>query len=255
MPGGRARKLHWCGQTHSVKVLAIGGGSVALGETEAIDREFLAQCGTERPKVLFIPTASGDSQEYIDGFTRAYESYGAVVSVLRLHSGEGLQKLEPVDAIYVGGGNTKMMLELWRKVGLDIALRSKAEAGCPVGGLSAGAICWFSVGNSDWPQYEGVPGVNTAPLEGLGWIELAVCPHTRDEGFRLREFENMLPQFPRLSGLGLDDGCALQIDRNRYRILASQEDSFAHRFASGSYSRLSPHADWRRLEELTRPVH
>lgn len=233
-----------------MRISAIGGGSVSLGETKSIDRAFLEQVTASPPRVLFVPTASGDSEEYIEGFQSAYASYGAIVSVLRLHS-EGFDPgCLDVDAVYVGGGNTKMMLELWRGHGVDTALRNFANMGRPVGGLSAGAICWFELGNSDWPQYEGIPGVNTAPLSGLGWVPLAVCPHTLREAFRLEEFQRMMDSYPHLVGIGLDDGCAIQIVDDDYRLIASIPDSVAHRIFRGSRKRLLPDAVWRPLADL-----
>jgi peptidase E len=48
------------------------------------------------------------------------------------------------DAIYVGGGNTRSLLALWREWRLDIALRSAYKRGVVLGGISAGMICWFA---------------------------------------------------------------------------------------------------------------
>lgn len=238
--------------------MAIGGGDVAAGETAAIDRVLLDLTGKENPHLLFIPTASGDSEDYITRLEIGYGRLGARVSTLRLLGEDGdretaARKIAEADVIYVGGGNTKAMLERWRELEVDRSLRRFLDSGRPAGGLSAGAICWFRIANSDWPRYEGIPNVNTAPLEGLGLVDLALCPHTRDEGFRLAEFTAMMREIPG-AGVGLDDGCAIQIRGDEYRILASQPESKAHllfsRDGAVDYTPMPPHDDFRAIETL-----
>ncbi len=240
----------------AIDIIAMGGGSVVLGETRALDEAFLGRSSVVRPRVLFIPTASMDDEEYVDGFTTAYSSLGAIVDVLRFHSGEASlarSKVDTADLIYVGGGNTKMMLQLWRATGFADYLSNAVQEGKPVGGLSAGAICWFRVGNSDWPQYEGIPGVNTARLPGLDLIPLAACPHTKNEGFRLSEFREMMRTEGGV-GIGLDDNCAIHVRGEEFRILASQPNAVAHRiqWVEGALQEesLVPHDAFRPLHEL-----
>jgi len=233
---------------------------VSTGKTLSIDRRFVAQADTAHPKLLFIPTASNDSEEYIEAIQEIYGNrLGCSIDVLRLWSEDRwlpriAAKISSSDLIYVGGGNTKAMLEKWRELGVDRELRRSIASGKPVGGLSAGAICWFRVGNSDWPQYEQIPNVNTASLTCLGIVDLAICPHTRDEGFRLSEFKAMMLDDAGV-GIGLDDCCAIQIQDEEYRIIASEPNSRAHLIYSWKGTQvhevLEPHDDYRPLTDLT----
>jgi dipeptidase E len=226
---------------------------MGLGETESIDRILIGLAGNDKPRALFLPTASMDDEGYIQEFQETYSRLGCQVDALRLHSQDDPRKIEVADLVYVGGGNTKMMLQLWRDRGIDRLLRGHLDKGKPVGGLSAGAICWFRVGNSDWPQYEGIPGTNTARLDCLGWIDLVACPHTKREGFRLSEFREMMASESG-TGIGLDDGCAIQIRGNDYRILGSMPECIAHRieWKQGRLvaSALEPHDDFRPIATL-----
>lgn len=243
--------------------MAIGGGDVLAGETASIDRVLVGLTGKPSPKLLFIPTASGDNADYIKSIEVAYGRLGCEVSALKLWGGDVLAAdarsvIEESDVIYVGGGNTKAMIGHWRDLGVDVALRAFVDSGRPVGGLSAGALCWFRVGNSDWPQYENIRGVNTARLDCLGFVDLVLCPHTRDEGFRLNEFREMMKK-ERGVGVGLDDGCAIQIRDDHYRILSSMEGSVGHLIywasdvlAEGELieKEMPAHDDFRPLAEL-----
>ena len=234
------------------------------GETLSIDSQFVALADKDRPKLLFIPTASMDNEPYVDSITSTYgERLGCEVDVLRLWSDDRwlssiTQKIEAADLIYVGGGNTKAMLEKWRELGVDRELKKAVFSGKPVGGLSAGAICWFRVGNSDWPQFENIPNLLTARLECLGLIDLVACPHTKNESFRLNEFKQMMQNESGV-GLGLDDCCAIQIKDDHYRLLSSSPGVGAHLIYWQSdeikHEKLAPHDDFRPLRELAdRPV-
>lgn len=245
----------------SPNIVAIGGGDVLAGETAAIDQVLVDLSGKARPELLFIPTASDDSETYVSTIETAYGRLGCRVSALRLWGEDGdaeiaARKIEEADAIYVGGGNTKAMIARWKELGVDLALKAFLDSGRPAGGLSAGALCWFRLANSDWPQYENIPGVNTARLDCLAFVDLALCPHTRDEGFRLAEFGAMMAEIPGV-GIGLDDCCAIQIRGEEYRILASEPESVAHRLFSENgevtYAILTAHADFRSLDALRSP--
>jgi len=240
-------------------IVAIGGGSVGDGETFSIDRRFVCLADAETPNLLFIPTASMDSPDYAAEIESVYgDRLGCKVQVLRLWSEDRwlpqiVAKLEAADLIYVGGGNTKAMLQRWQELGVDREIRRVVANGKPVAGLSAGAICWFRVGNSDWPQYEQIPNVLTDRLDCLGIVDLVACPHTSRESFRLQEFRHMM-QSESGVGIGLDDCCAIQIQGDRYRLLSSQPEAGAHLiYRHGDevvHQFLAPHSDFRSLAEL-----
>lgn len=239
-------------------IVAIGGGDLLTGETEPFDRELLRLAGVAHPRLLFVPTASNDDPGYVSAVEQVYGRLGCEVEALRLWSDDddlepAFAKIWRADAIYVGGGNTKALIRRWEEVGLRDAFAEYLDSGRPVGGVSAGAICWFRVGNSDWPQFEGIPNVNTGRLECLGYVDLVLCPHCSREPFRLGEFREMMKGEVGV-GIGLDDGCALQIRDDEYRILASLPGAVAHRIecVEGRLSELelAPHDDFRPIAAI-----
>ncbi|MFH0804049.1 MAG: Type 1 glutamine amidotransferase-like domain-containing protein, partial [Candidatus Zambryskibacteria bacterium] len=52
------------------KIIAIGGGEIGRPgfsvETTQIDREIINLTGKKNPRLLFIPTASADSESYYE---------------------------------------------------------------------------------------------------------------------------------------------------------------------------------------------
>ena len=104
------------------QIIAIGGGGFGrVIKDLKIEKYITSQSSSKNPKICFIPTATGDDQGYIDNFYTAFDSLGCKTShidffkrtiALRSH-------VLDQDIIYVGGGNTKSMLAVWREWGLD----------------------------------------------------------------------------------------------------------------------------------------
>jgi dipeptidase E len=214
--------------------------------------------GKTHPRAIFVPTASGDSLEYWEAFRSVYEAdLGCDVDVLLVAGAaapDGAdEKISAADLVYVGGGNTKEMLETWRRKGVDVALRRAGETGTVLGGVSAGAICWFSYGNSDAPRFEGRTDVQTCRVDGLGFVEGTLCPHTVREEMRTGDFQEMMRDTPGV-GLGVDDLCGIQISDSRYRVLSAGAGAGLHkvRWVGGEYRHefVAAHDDWRDLPSL-----
>ncbi len=132
------------------RVVAISGGE--LDTTEKLNIYALKLSGKESQNVLFIGTASMDSDGYFAGIKTAFGKLNCNVKELPLTKGELNtaeidSRLEWADVIYVGGGDTRMMMEIWKQHSLDKKLKEIYENDTAVlTALSAGAICWFLSG-------------------------------------------------------------------------------------------------------------
>ena len=137
------------------RIVVIGGGQLRRLETLPIDRRIVELAGRKRPGALFIPTASGDPEEYIHSFHDVYgRRLRCRTDVLTLTRNRPAPReiaavIRRADLVYVGGGNTYRMMRIWRRLGVDRLLREAAGRGTVLSGLSAGAICWFRIGHSD----------------------------------------------------------------------------------------------------------
>ena len=195
-------------------------------ENLALDRWLLSLTGKERPRVLFVPTASGDSDNYVQRFFTAYTSLECQPAWLPLfrRTGEGVQAaIEDADLVFVGGGNTANMLAIWRTHGVDIALRQAWESGTVMAGVSAGAICWFEQGSTD------SFGPGLAAIDCLGWLPGSFCPHYDGEAVRRPRLHQMVAAGDLTPGLAADDGCAvLYRGTQRAEVVASRDDAAAY---------------------------
>lgn len=156
-------------------IVGIGGGLLRLGETEQIDRKILSLTGKERPRVLFIPAASGDFPLYCSAFKREYGKIGARVDILRLVRRGGIKsirkKIMDSDAIYVGGGEMAKLLEVWNEYGLTKLMTEAMGKGVVLSGLSAGCGIYFSKVVEQSKEGEFIV------TNGSGMIRKTVFPH------------------------------------------------------------------------------
>lgn len=187
------------------QIVAMGGGSFAAEPAGSrLDAYVLALAGKPRPKICFLPTASGDAATYI---TKFYEAFGeraeAVhVTLFGRPRSDIAALLTSQDIVYVGGGNTANMLAVWRVHGVDRMLRAAWERGVILTGVSAGMICWFEAGVTD------SFGPLAALRDGLGLLSGSACPHYDGETDRRPTYQSLVGAgFP--EGYAADDGAAL----------------------------------------------
>ena len=70
------------------------------------------------------------------------------------------------DVVYVGGGNTKSALGVWREWGAAEVFAQAYAQGVLLAGMSAGAMCWFEAGLTDsyWGAgYQSLPCLGFLP--------------------------------------------------------------------------------------------
>jgi peptidase E len=205
----------------------MGGGGFSMEpRNPRLDKWLLSLARRRKPRVLFVPTASGDAGDYIDRFHRAFGRLPCTPAHLALFNRTvmDLRKLlTSQDLIYVGGGNTANMLAVWRLHGVDQALREAWHGGGVLCGVSAGALCWFEAGVTDSFGRELQPLTN-----GLGLLPGSFCPHYNGEPARRPAFQRLVRQGRLPSGFAADDSVALLFEgshvsdvvRSRPRIQA-----------------------------------
>ncbi len=208
------------------RILAIGGGGFLMEDASSpIDRHIARLTGQERPKVCFISTPSGDSVEMIEKFYAAFERLDCEASHLAFFRKPfrnpvpalGIAEcLLAQDAIFVGGGNTRSAMAVWREWGLDIALAEAWRHGVLLSGMSAGAMCWYEHGLTDsyW-------GNDLKPLRCLGLLPGGCGVHYSSEPRRrIRLHEEVIAG---VSGpcVGIDDGAAILYSNETVREVVS----------------------------------
>jgi dipeptidase E len=155
------------------QIIALGGGGFSMEpDNPLLDLYILKQAKKPTPKICFIPTASGDSDHYISRYYNFFNKQNCNPSHLSLFKPptrdlEGF--LLEKDIIYVGGGNTRNLLALWKEWGLDNILRKAWNQGIVLAGVSAGSICWLEEGVTD------SFGEGLEPIKCLGFLKGSNC--------------------------------------------------------------------------------
>jgi dipeptidase E len=180
------------------------------------------------PRILFLPTASGDTAAQINAFKARFSDRTCVaehLSLFRLRDSK--RSLEETvleqDIVYVGGGSMRNLLAIWQAHGLDKLLVRAWRAGTVLAGLSAGAMCWFQGGVT---RSSGPP----EPLAGLGLIEGSLTVHADGEPERLPVWLAALRDGALPGGWALDDGVGLLFEGLRMsRVVSSRPGAGAQR--------------------------
>lgn len=222
--------------TREPQILALGGGGFSMErENQLLDDYVLSLADVERPRVCFLPTASGDADHYVVRFYRRFSATCAAshVSLFRRDQGTGgveeniAQHLLDQDVIYVGGGNVVSMLGAWRAHGLDVVLQRAWARGIVLCGPSAGSLCWFAEALS---AFHG----SGRRVRGLGLLPYSNCVHYDAEPQRREQYRRLVGEGMR-PGFAAEDGVGLHFRGTRLRrAVSSRPGARAYRVEPGS---------------------
>lgn len=210
------------------KIVAIGGGD--FKSNGKINHFILELSEISSPKLLFIGTAMSDDPSYIRQASDYFSGLGCVTDTLSVMSEtydeeQIKEKILSSDIIYVGGGDTVLMMKEWRRQHVDRYLTEAYKKGIVLSGVSAGAICWFAFGH-----HEEDPAINTYWWDterpyGLDLIHAIHCPHYNESGHET--FDQKLAH-ESLKGVALENDTALVEKDGRYFIVKSDPDAKAY---------------------------
>ncbi len=197
------------------QIIAFGGGGFSMEAGNPLLDDYVLSVASqrrERPRVCFVPTASGDADHYVVRFYRAFSGERCEpshISLFRRDRGADdlREHLLSQDLIYVGGGSVLSLLGTWRAHGVDNILAEAWRRGVILCGLSAGSLCWYS---------EGVTSFHGEVLRvrGLGLLPWSNCVHYGSEQGPKAAYHGMLAR-GMCPGYAAEDGAALHFSGPR----------------------------------------
>ena len=203
------------------------------GYSEPVEDFIVKLANKNKPRILFIPTASGDSPGYIISLyndfvvKRGCKADFLALSYKNLTDEDIKRKILSADIIYVGGGSAYNMLETWRKFKVDEYIREAYKGDVVLSGTSAGAICWFAYGNGDSNFYRDGRVLKYRKVVGTGLVNTICFPHYFTDADFL--FEKLM-RFYDVPAIALSDNASILIENDKYLILRTDKEAKAYLF-------------------------
>ena len=216
-------------------IFAMGGGGFTMEPSNPLLDDFVLSLASlhtrapaREPRILFLPTASGDTAAQIAAFHARFSDRLCVAEHLSLFRLRELRRplaeiVLSQNILYVGGGSMRNLLAIWRAHDLDRLLISAWRHGIVLAGISAGAMCWFDGGIT---RSSGSP----EPLSGLGLLSGSLTVHADGEPERLPVWLAAVRDGALPGGWAVDDGVGLLFCGERLtRIVSSRPGAGAQR--------------------------
>ena len=198
-------------------------GSGFLDHAETDIRTFFGG----RSTVLFVPFArpGGTTHEAYTEVTRSrFRELG--FDVIGLHeASDPVDAVREAEAVFVGGGNTFVLLRALYETGVLVPLRERALEGMPYMGSSAGSnIAGLTIGTTN-----DMPIVEPTSFAALGLVPFNLNPHYLDPDpgsthmgetreTRIGEFHHFNSQ----PVLGLREGAMLRVRGDRGEVVGTR---------------------------------
>ena len=211
-------------------IIAIGGGGFGANPGQGIIEEYiLKQTKKKKPNICFIPTATGDNEAYKVNYYATFSKLQCNPTHLDFfkRTPDLNELISTQDAIFVGGGNTKSMLAVWKEWRLDKLLKKAYKQGTVMSGVSAGAICWFENGITDsW-------ATDLKIMPCMNFIKGTCCPHYDEEPQRKPAVKKLILANKVKNIFAVDGGVALHIKNEKnFKSVVFRKDKNSYEVSS-----------------------
>ena len=194
------------------KILIAGGGYGT-----AFIRYMAQLTGKARPKLVYLPTASADSQAGTLTWFQNCAPLNVEPSVQNSFIASTRQAkgwdevLLSVDGIVCSGGNTLNQQAIWKAQGIDVVLKEAWDRGIVLGGASAGSLCWFEEGTTDSRPKE------LSIVKCLGFLKGSHSPHYDAEPGRRPLYQKLIGSGEMKPGYACDNDAGIYFEDNEVK--------------------------------------
>lgn len=208
----------------------IGGGENGREgtkyETKKIDQEIVSLLPCKKEKnFLFLAHGNAYENEYYKIMKKHYENLGCKCDVLYKtdlkDTAISKNKVEWANIIYIGGGNTLKMMNLWRKHGFDKILNTAKNEEKILCGISAGAISLCKCGVSD--SRKTIKNDSYIRVKGLNFFDIMFCP-SFDEKKNYTDNIDKIMKKEKAPMIALEKGTALIFNKDKYKTIKSLQE-------------------------------
>ncbi len=214
--------------TKNGKIVAGGGCDILCSGDEPIFKHIITVSEKKSPRLLYLPTASFDSEDSAPLYARRFMELGCGLFDILFLTDPALcarrikEKILGADIVFAGGGNLKFLMDTWTSTGADKYLQEAYENGAVLSGSSSGAMCWFDWGYDDCGENGSFMFVKC-----LGLLPRCCCPHFDSPYWK--SFEEAIKQCD-FEGVAIDNNTALSYCGSGYKIIKTAENKSAYFF-------------------------
>ncbi len=168
----------------------LGSGGIATEDRRELYRNLVTEHFSGCNEVVFVPFASHDHSAYTASMQEFLGGEGP--TLLGLHeSSAPAQTISEADAIYIGGGNSFLLVKELQERGLISPIRELVLSGSPYLGVSAGAnvVCPTMMTTNDMPI------VYPHSFDSLSIIPFQINPHYHPGKILFRDGEDLKEHF------------------------------------------------------------
>ena len=221
----------------------IGGGENGREgtnyETEKIDKEIVSLLPTKKEKnFLFIAHGNNYEKEYYEVIKKNFEKIGCKCDILYKNDLKDISisknKLSWANIIYIGGGNTLKMMNVWRRYKFNEILNDVKKEDKIFCGISAGAITFCKYGVSD--SRKTLKYDKYIKVRGLEFFNILFCP-SFDEKYNYIENIDKIMKDAKVPMFALEKGTALIVNGNKTRIAKSIENKKVYKIFTQGYKK------------------
>lgn len=221
----------------------IGGGENGREgtsyETEKIDNEIVSLLPTKKEKnFLFIAHGNNYEKEYYEVIKKNFEKIGCKCDILYKNDLKDVSisknKLSWANIIYIGGGNTLKMMNVWRRYKFNEILKDAKKEDKIFCGISAGAITFCKYGVSD--SRKTLKYDKYIKVRGLEFFNILFCP-SFDEKYNYIENIDKIMKDAKVPMFALEKGTALILNRNKSKIVKSIENKKIYKIFTQGYKK------------------
>ena len=210
------------------------GGKGKDSNLNHIENEIIKMTNKKNPIILYCPYATKDIEKSINKFHKLMKNLECEIIDLTFDNINDFDSLlNKADILYVGGGVSDDLVDIFKKYNLDKVLYKYLDSNKIYAGSSAGAMLYTKVAMGDKDMFlDNFHNYNYKMVDCLGILNISICPHYQNED--LIFYNDVIKEYS-LDSFGIEEDTAVIIDDNKYGCLKDDKKRSVYYFSRDNY--------------------
>ena len=210
------------------------GGKGKDSNLNHIENEIIKMTNKKNPIILYCPYATKDIEKSSNKFHNLMKNLECEIIDLTFDNINDFDSLlNKADILYVGGGVSDDLVDIFKKNNLDKVLYKYLDSNKIYAGSSAGAMLYTKVAMGDKDMFsDNFHNYNYKMVDCLGILNISICPHYQNED--LIFYNDVIKQYS-LDSFGIEEDTAVIIDDNKYGCLKDDKKRSVYYFSRDNY--------------------